>query len=69
VDLGRGYAPPEIRVQGYAEAIDYAESQNGEYLLRTRDDGDEIVTLANPVRLNGYPGDSPRLTIARPCGC
>jgi crotonobetainyl-CoA:carnitine CoA-transferase CaiB-like acyl-CoA transferase len=49
------YAP----VQGYAEAIDYAESQNGDYLLRTHDDGDEIVTLANPVRLTGYPGDTP----------
>jgi crotonobetainyl-CoA:carnitine CoA-transferase CaiB-like acyl-CoA transferase len=49
------YAP----VQGYAEAIDYAESQNGDYLLRTGDDGDEIVTLANPVRLTGYPGGTP----------
>jgi crotonobetainyl-CoA:carnitine CoA-transferase CaiB-like acyl-CoA transferase len=50
---------PYSPVQGYAQAVDYAVSQNPDYLVSTAAGESQIRTLANPVRLRGRPGHTP----------
>jgi crotonobetainyl-CoA:carnitine CoA-transferase CaiB-like acyl-CoA transferase len=47
---------PYSPVQEYRDAVEYAARQNAEVLVRTVEGESNIVTIANPVRLTGYPG-------------